>query len=322
MANFAFFGTPEFAVPALQGLQQFCLNNEHTIAMVVCQPDKPSHRGKKIHAPAVKEVAVKYDLPIYQPASLKKDSQSGEEFYEEFQKSRIDMAIIVAYGRIIPTRFLSIPTFGFINIHGSLLPRWRGASPIQHALLAGDEETGVSIMALVPLLDAGDVYRMVSIPIQASDDAVTLSKKMAEVGKETLLQCLPLLLAKALPKIPQASEGVTYASLLVKKSGEINWHLKNREIVNHSRAMQPWPGSYTFHKGVVLRLFNATVLDVADSKSQLAPGTVTEAGSHLSVQTSHGVVAFHEAQLEGKKRLQIKEFLNGYSIKVGDILGL
>jgi methionyl-tRNA formyltransferase len=319
MVNFAFFGTPEFAVPALDGLQQFCLKNQHTLAMVICQPNKPSLRGKKIHAPPVKEFATKYLLPVYQPASLKKDSQSGEEFYDVFQKAHIDMAIVVAYGRIIPTRLLSVPTFGFINIHASLLPRFRGASPIQHALLAGDKETGVSIMALVPELDAGDIYRMVSVPIQASDDALTLSKKIAKVGKETLLECLPLLLANKLPKIPQASKGITYASLLRKKSGEINWYLSAREIVNHSRAMQPWPGSYTFHKGAMLRLFNAEVLNAAASKFHQIPGTVTEASTHLSVQTPDGIVAFHEAQLDGKKRLHVKELLNGYSIKAGDV---
>ncbi len=322
MAHFAFFGTPEFAVPALEGLQQFCLKNGHTLAMVVCQPDKPSHRGKKIHAPPVKNLAVKYNLSICQPSSLKKDTPDGDDFYAAFQKAHIDIAIVVAYGRIIPRRFLGITPFGFINIHGSILPRWRGASPIQHALLSGDLETGVSIMALVPELDAGDVYRTVSIPIKASDDAITLSKTLAQIGKEALLECLPLLLTKTLPKIPQASEGITYASLLEKKSGEIKWHLSAREIVNHCRAMQPWPGSYTFHKGAVLRLFNAATLDVNEPKSQLAPGTVTGASTYLSVQTSDGIVSFYEAQLDGKKRLPIKELLNGYSFKVGDILGL
>jgi len=319
MIHFAFFGTPEFALPSLEGVHQFCLKNKHQLSMVICQPDKPAHRGKQLHIPPVKVYANQHQLPILQPQTLKKDVKDGDAFFEIFQKSQIDIAIVVAYGHLIPKRFLKISSFGFINVHASLLPRFRGAAPIQKAIEEGDAQTGISIMDLSPEMDAGDIYCQKSLPILPEDDAVSLNQKLAALGKDTLLEALPGILNHTLTKSPQPQTGITYAPKLTKESGKINWELSATQIINQCRAMQPWPGVYTFHKGVKIKLFNP--IKISESSKEYKVGQIVSASEMLSVQTASGIVAFHEGQLEGKKRLPIKDLINGYPILINDVLG-
>jgi methionyl-tRNA formyltransferase len=320
MAHLAFFGTPEFAVPSLLGLHRFCQTHGHTLALVVCQPDKPSHRGKQMHEPPVKTFAKEHGLTVLQPITLKKGTEEGDAFFETLQKANIDLAVVVAYGRILPQRLLDLPTRGFVNVHASLLPRWRGAAPIQRAIEAGDAVTGVSIMDLVLELDAGDVYTTATMPIDPEDDSQTLSPKLAQLGQETLVNCLPRILDGSLAKTPQPHEGVTYAHMLAKKDGEINWQDSAQTIVNRARAMQPWPGSYTLHQGKVIRLFKPSFA-ANQTHEQALPGLVLQNQPALVVQAGQGQVAFLEGQLEGKKRLPMRELLNGYPLEKGNLLG-
>lgn len=312
MSHIAFFGTPDFAIPSLEAVQAFFTANHHELSMVVCQPDKPAQRGKHLHAPVTKVWAQQYGVPVYQPTTLKKNTPDGDAFFDIFTQAKIDLAIVVAYGRIIPKRFLDFPRCGFVNVHGSLLPRWRGAAPIQRAIEAGDLVTGVSIMDLVPELDAGDVYKMVSIPIESQDNSVTLFAKLSQLGAQTLVECLPGILDGTLIKMPQPVNGVTHAVPIDKSEGQIKWSDSAEQIVNRSRAMQPWPGTYTIHEGRVLRLFDASI-----TAGKNAPGTIVDLKDGLTVSTGHGCVTFKEAQLEGKRRMSIRDLLNGYRLEVG-----
>ena len=318
MAQLAFFGTPTFALSSLQEVANFCHAQGHTLCMVVCQPDQPSQRGQKRNAPPVKALAQTLNIPVFQPTTLKKDTPDGDLFFEQFKSAHIDLAIVVAYGKLIPKRFLDLPRCGFINVHGSLLPRWRGAAPIQRALEAGDEETGVSIMSLVPELDAGDVYQKKHLTILQSDDSESLFQKLSVLGAQTLIECLPGILSQTLPKTPQDPTGVTYAPMLQKQEGQINFNLPAKQVVNHCRAMQPWPGNFTTHNGKVIRLFNPSLVDENTPHSN--PGLVLEISPQLVIAAKQGALSFAEAQLEGKKRLPMKEFLNGYALQRGNLL--
>lgn len=313
MARFAFFGTPDFAVPSLDALLALS-DHGHDIALVVCQPDKPKGRGKKVLAPPVKERALEHQLRVAQPTTLKAGTEDGEAFFELFQSLNIDLAVVAAYGRILPNRLLKHPPHGFVNVHGSLLPRWRGAAPIQRAIQAGDPTTGIALMDMVFELDAGDVYVESEMNITDSDDALSLSQKLAQRGKELLIQWIPEILKGSLPKTPQPEDGVTYASMLKKSESRLDWDQPARQLFNHVRAMHPWPGSVTTFQGEPIKLFSPYLVDETSTGQ---PGLIVEDTKTLHIQTKKGLIGFHEIQQQSRKRVNVGDFLRGRKLEAG-----
>ena len=267
--------------------------------------------------PPVKVIALNNHIPIFQPQTLKAGSQDGEEFYQILKESALDLAIVVAYGRLIPTRMLALPKRGFINVHASLLPRWRGASPIQRAIMAGDAKTGVSIMELVPEMDAGDIYQMDSIEIQKSDNAGSLTERLAHLGSATLLSCIEQILDGTKSKNSQPKAGITFAPKLEKNDGLITWEKSNIEIFNHARAVNPWPQAFSYFKGKMVKLFGAMVVD-DNAALSATPGTIVDASETLTVACGSGKICFSSLQFEGRKQTSILDALNGKLIHVGE----
>lgn len=311
MSNLIFFGTPDFAVPCLEALRGY------NIVGVVCQPDKPAERGQHMKAPPVKELALQLGLPVYQPAKITPD------FIEWFKAQNIDLAIVVAYGKILPQALLDASKLGFINVHASLLPRWRGAAPIQRAIEAGDTETGVCIMNLVAEMDAGEIYETAKTPIKPDETSGELFERLSALGAETLVKALPGILGQTLPKIAQPQEGVTFAPKVKKEEALIDWSKSAEELVNHCRAMQPWPGCHSFYKGKKIRLFGARHypwIATSATPPRNDAGQILETGDKLIVATGSGIIAFTEGQLEGKRRMPMASLLNGFSMHPGDHL--
>ncbi len=309
MSNLIFFGTPDFALPCLQALHDFCREHSHRLVGVVCQPDKPAERGHHLKAPPVKDLALSLNLPVWQPLQITSD------FINWFQEQHIDLAIVVAYGKILPQALLDASQLGFINVHASLLPRWRGAAPIQRAIQAGDTETGVCIMNLVAKLDAGEIYETAKTKIKPEETSGELFERLASLGAQTLVKALPGILNQTLAKKAQPETGVTYAHRLKKEEALVDWSKSTEELVNHCRAMQPWPGCHSFYHGKKIRLFGG-VPAVAFAQA----GEILEAGDKLVVATANGAIAFTEAQLEGRRRMSIRNLLNGFSMQVGEYL--
>lgn len=316
MAKLAFFGTPQFAVPIVDGLYAWAKANGHTLERVVAQPDKRVGRGKKMQPPPVKAWALEHDIPVLQPETLRKDTPSGEAFFAELCALELDVAVVVAYGRIIPGRVLRTPRAGFVNVHGSLLPRWRGAAPIQRAIEAGDAETGVGIMDMIYALDEGDVYLEERLPIARGDTTVTLGEKLSHLGRDALLEALPGILDGTLEAVPQAGEGVTYASMLAKTEAWVDWTLPARAVENRSNAFDPWPGTQSRVGERTVKLFGAQE-STADAAGA-APGTIVAMDTLLHVAAADGAVAFSHAQLPSKKRMDILAVKNGRALSVGD----
>ena len=312
MARLAFFGTPELAAVQLRAL----LSSRHEVVLVVAQPDRPKGRGQKLEPPPVKALALQHGLPIAQPETLKKDSPSGEMFFEALSSAAVDLAIVAAYGRIIPRRLLELPKRSFVNVHASLLPRWRGAAPIQRAIEAGDALTGVCLMHMVAGLDEGDVYARAQLPIEPADDGETLTAKVAASGAQLLLEHIDALLQGSLARVPQPDEGVTYAHQLSKDEGRIDWSKGARRVRDHARAMHPWPGAFSSLDGETLKLFQPE-----HALSTGPAGVVLGTADGLVVGTGDGAVAFMQAQLPNKKRMQVSDFVRGRPIAAGTILG-
>ena len=316
MARIAFFGTPELAATQLRAL----LASRHQVVLVVAQPDRPSGRGQKLTAPPTKELALAHGIEVAQPTTLKKDTEEGEAFFARLKALDLDLGVVAAYGRILPQRVLDVPKHSMVNVHASLLPRWRGAAPIQRAIEAGDDTTGVCLMHMVKELDAGDVYARCDVPIAGDDDGETLTVKVADAGAALLAQHIDALTAGALPRTPQPSEGVTYAHMLKKEEGLVDFTRPAQRVCDHARAMHPWPGAYTALRGETLKLFRPRLAGGSG-----APGRVLALedalGDALVVACGEGAVAFAEAQLPGKKRLPVSALKNGRVIAVGDTLG-
>jgi methionyl-tRNA formyltransferase len=318
-ARLGFFGTPALAATCLQALLDSARDHGHEVVIVVAQPDKPQGRGQRLQPPPTKVLAEAKGIEVRQPTTLRKDTEDGEAFYQALTAQKLDLAIVAAYGRIIPTRVLDAPRLGMVNVHASLLPRWRGAAPIQRCLQAGDKETGVCLMHMVKGLDEGDVYARQSIPIADDDNSETLTVRVAELGGSMLRAHLPALLRGALPRVPQSEDGVTYAHMLKKDEGRLDFQAPARVVFNQARAMHPWPGAFTSLDGEVLKLFGARV----HSESAVAgpAGTVVMASDTLVVACGAGAVSFAEAQLPNKKRLAVRDLVRGRPIAPGTPLG-
>jgi methionyl-tRNA formyltransferase len=307
--NLVFGGTPEFAVPALEAL----LAAGHRVAAVYTQPDRPAGRGQKLAYGAVKECAMRHGLHIEQPATLK-----SPEAAERLASFRPDAMIVVAYGLILPQSILSVPRLGCINIHGSLLPRWRGAAPIQRALLAGDAMTGVSIMCMDAGLDTGPVLTTSVTPIGPRDTAATLRDRLATLGAQTLVETLPRYASGELNPIAQPADGATYASKLRKEEALLDWKHSALDLDRRIRAFNPWPVAETRWNQRQLRVWEAAPISI---ESPSSPGTVTAAdASGIVVATGAGALAISRLQLAGRTTMSAGEFLNAHRI-VGAVLG-
>jgi len=303
-ARIVFFGTPPFAVPALRA----CLELGEVVA-VVTQPDRPRGRGQHLSPPAVKEEAERAGVPVLQPPRLK-----GTDFADRLSALRPDLGMVAAYGRILPPEVLAAPRLGCVNVHASLLPRWRGAAPIQWAIASGDAETGVCLMQMEAGLDTGPVLAVRRTPILPTDTSETLHARLAELGGELVRQELPRLLAGALTPRPQPSEGVTLARMVEKEDGRIDWTRPAIELERRVRAFDPWPGLWTDVRGDRLRIWRAEVAPGAG-----APGTVlTASGGVLEVATGERALRLLELQPEGRRRMSAAEFLSGHRLAPGD----
>jgi methionyl-tRNA formyltransferase len=302
-------GTPEFAVPALKALIK-----TQTVVGVVTQPDRPAGRGNRLRPSPVKQAAEVAGIAVYQPRSLKK-----EEAAAPLQEWQPDVIVVAAFGQILRPRVLSLPPHGCIHVHASLLPRWRGASPIQHALLAGDTETGISLMQMDEGLDTGPLYVQRAIPITSEDTATTLHDRLAELGGQMLCEYLDAILAGQLPATPQDESCSTYAPMIQKEAGRIDWTQSAQEVARHVRAMASWPGAFTGWQGETLRILEAR--PVPGSAPDGRPGQVMSHGEQVVVLTGEGGLALQQVQLAGKRAMPAGVFINGRPDFIGSILG-
>ncbi|MFC0180691.1 methionyl-tRNA formyltransferase [Thorsellia kenyensis] len=306
-----FAGTPEFAKSHLAALIDVGL----TVVGVFTQPDRPAGRGKKLTASPVKELALETGIPVFQPASLK-----DEESQSLVASLNADIMIVVAYGIILPKAVLDMPKFGCWNVHGSLLPRWRGAAPIQRAIWAGDSQTGITIMQMDEGLDTGDMLFKESLPILATDTSATLYDKLADIGPNTLLAALEKLVEGTISPVVQEKSLITYAKKLSKEEAKLDWQLTAVELERCIRAFNPWPMSFFTIEDLVIKVFEGHVFDV-DSISDFSswhktidnypPGTLLHADkSGLYFQTQSGVLQITKLQPAGSKPMSVSDFLN------------
>ena len=316
MARIAFFGTPAFAATTLQALIDATRGTEHDVVLVVAQPDKPQGRGQKLQAPPTKVLAELHGIEVAQPTTLKAGTPDGEAIWAKLSSLDLDLAVVAAYGRIMPKRILALPKRECVNVHGSLLPRWRGSAPVQRAIEAGDDVTGVCLMHMVYDLDAGDVYVRESIPIADDDDSETLMDKLALLGGNILKAHLQELLDGALPRVPQASEGLILAPMLRKEEAKVDFDKPARDVMNHARAMVPWPGATTILDGEVLKLFTPRVVSGSGK-----PGTVLRVDDGLVVACGTGAVSFAEVQQPNKRRIAVRDWARGKPQLLGAHLG-
>lgn len=317
MARIAFFGTPTFSVPSLRAVHRFCERAGHELVLVVTQADQKQGRGQKMLAPPVKSVALELSLPVVQPLTLRKNTPDGDEFYEQLTALNVDLAVVVAYGKILSERVLSCSRRGFVNVHASLLPRFRGAAPIQRALEHGDRETGVCLMDVVKGLDEGDIYAVSTTPIIPSDTSATLFRRLSNLGAVLLEANLTALLAGSLPKKPQGNEGVIYADMIHKEEARLDFNESCAVLSRRVRAFDPAPGAFLFVRNRRVKLFDSFYVKVP---TKMAPGTILTNNPFLGITTVDGVIYFQTIQVEGKRALPVREALLGFDLAVGENL--
>ncbi|MEM7081426.1 MAG: methionyl-tRNA formyltransferase [Pseudomonadota bacterium] len=301
--NVLFAGTPDFAVPSLRALDQWCSAEGHRLAGVWTQPDRPAGRGRSLRQSPVKDYAISRDLRVFQPKSLKHD-----ESIADLAMAQPDLMVVVAYGLLLPQMVLDIPTYGCLNVHASLLPRWRGAAPIQRAVAAGDSHSGVGIMQMEAGLDTGPVWREARVPLAPNETGGTLHDRLAILGAETLIDALPTVLAQSVAPTVQAVDGVTYAHKLTKAEARIDWRQRADEIERQIRAFNPWPVSHTVLGDKSVRIFAADIR-AAKSTDEAQPGTIISLDEGLHVATGHGVLRVTELQPAGKRVMSAADYL-------------
>jgi methionyl-tRNA formyltransferase len=315
----AFAGTPEFARAALAALA----DAGHEVPLVLTQPDRPAGRGMKLQPSPVKQEALRRGLAVAQPRSLRLDGkypEDAEAARQAFQAAAPELLVVAAYGLILPEWTLTLPRLGCLNIHGSLLPRWRGAAPIQRAIEAGDALTGITLMQMEAGLDTGPMWRVASTAIEANDTAATLHDRLAGMGARLLVDFLPALAAGGLEATPQPDHGVTYAAKIEKHEAAIAWTTPATDVERRVRAFDPFPGS-TFLLGPdVVKLWRARVCE-SDGEGRGRPGEVLVAdGQRLVVACGEQALELLELQRSGGKRLPAAEFLRGLTVRAGTVL--
>lgn len=294
-----FAGTPEFAVAPLKAL----LGSGHEVIAVYSQPDRPSGRGRVLTPSPVKEAALAAGIQVHQPLNFKHEADRAQ-----LADLKPDLMVVVAYGLLLPQTVLDIPRLGCLNIHASLLPRWRGAAPIQRAIAAGDARTGVCIMQMEAGLDTGPVHLERSLDIKADDTAQSLHDRLAVLGAEALLETLPLLEQPGHSPTAQAEEGACYAQKLRKEEAWLDWTLDAKQLGLQIRAFNPWPVAQTQYQGQTLRIWFATLLDGATTDA--APGSILSAATQgIDVATGQGVLRLQKLQLPGKKAMNVADFI-------------
>jgi len=298
-----FAGTPEFAVPALHAL----LSSEHEVLAVYTQPDRPAGRGRKLQIGPVKSLALSANIPVFQPVNLQ-----TEHDIAVMQSLDADLMVVVAYGLILSQTVLDIPKLGCINIHGSLLPRWRGAAPINRAIIAGDKQTGVTIMRVVKQLDAGDMLYKIACDIGEHETASELHDRMMQMGAEGLIKTLALIEADKLVPEAQDEALVTYAHKLAKYESELDWSRSAVDLERQVRGLNAWPVAQTQLEDKVMRVWRA---EVVDNLVTAVPGTILSGSPYIDVATGNGVLRLLEIQMPGKKRIEARAFLNAHQVE-------
>lgn len=315
-----FAGTPEFARVALERLHAAGF----TLPLVLTQPDRPAGRGMKLQASPVKQFAQAHGMAVAQPQSLRLDGKYPDEAAAAraaLQAAAPDVIVVAAYGLILPQWVLDLPRLGCLNIHASLLPRWRGAAPIHRAIEAGDAETGVTLMQMDAGLDTGDMLLVERLPITENDTTGSLHDKLALLGGRLVVEALEIAACGGLTRTPQPAEGVTYAHKIEKAEAQIDWALPAQTIARRIRAFNPHPGAATLCQGEALKLWQAEV-DGGTHGSSQAPGTVLAAQADgIRVQCGQGVLCVKELQRAGAKRLSAADFLRGQALPLGALLG-
>ncbi len=318
MADVVFMGTPDFA----EGILQALLESEYAVTAVFTQPDRPKGRKGQLQAPPVKELALEHGIPVYQPARIR-----SEENVEILRQLHPDFIVVAAFGQIIPPAILEIPPYGCLNVHASLLPRWRGAAPIQWAILEGDEKSGVTIMQMAEGLDTGDCIDQAEVRIEADDTGGSLFDKLMHAGASQLIETMRRIERGEAQKTPQPEESPTpYAKMLTRQMGEIDWTKSAPEIERMIRALDPWPSAFTFLDGKMLKIWKASVLDAAGQAAEEdtagVPGRILSVGKdELIVQTGDGCLGLLEVQPEGRKRMNADAYIRGYHPQAGALLG-
>jgi methionyl-tRNA formyltransferase len=310
-----FCGTPRFAVPTLKQL----VDAGHSVPLVVTQPDQPRGRGMEVSVSAVKDAAIRLDLAVQQPAAIKNNS----EFRDQLAAINPDAIIVVGYGRIIPQWMIDLPRLGNLNLHASLLPKYRGAAPIQWAIACGETVTGVTTMRIDAGLDTGDILLQRELAISYDDTAETLGPKLASIGAELMIETLRGLQSGQVRATPQEHSQATLAPILKKEDGHMDFARSAEDLFNRLRGFQPWPGAFTTFKGKTLQVHRALPRQGAP---ELTIGEMTVKGTHLFVgcgknKDAKTALELIEIQLEGKRRMTALEFINGYRPKSGDYLG-
>ncbi len=303
-----YMGTPDFAVPALVSL----VEAGHEVAAVVTQPDKPKGRGKAVQMTPVKEKALSYGIPVYQPIRVKKD----EEFFNILKEIQPDAIVVAAFGQILPKEILDLPRYGCVNIHASLLPKYRGAAPIQWAVIDGEKESGITTMMMDVGLDTGDMLDQLIIPLAEDETGGSLFDKLSEAGGPLILETLKKLENGTAVRTPQPENGATYAGMLDKSLGNIDWTRSATELERLIRGLNPWPSAYTHYGSKIMKLWAAGVLP---ENFEGKPGEIVKVLKDcFLVKTGEGTLAVKELQLEGKKRMDAGAFLRGFPLKEGE----
>ena len=305
-----FMGTPEFSVGTLAAI----VEAGHEVVLAVTQPDKPKGRGKEMQYTPVKEFALEHGIPVYQPERVRRP-----ECLEELKKYEADVCVVIAFGQILPKSILEMTPYGCINVHASLLPKYRGAAPIQWAVINGEKVSGVTTMQMDEGLDTGDMLEKIEIPLHDKITGGELHDLLAEAGAKLCVQTLSKLGTGELRPEKQGETPTEYARMLDKKLGEIDWSRSAVSIERLIRGLNPWPSAYTTWKDKTMKIWEA---DVIDKQTDAAPGTIVEVTKQaFSVQTGEGLLRVNALQIPGKKRMETDAFLRGYQVEEGECLG-
>jgi methionyl-tRNA formyltransferase len=302
MARIVFMGTPEFSVATLEALIA-----SHTVIGVVTQPDRPAGRNRQVQMSPVKQVALKAGIPVFQPEKIRR-----AEAIAELKQWSPDAYVVAAFGQILPQAVLDIPPHGSINVHASLLPRWRGAAPIQGVIRAGDNESGITIMKMDAGLDTGPILSQRALPLAPDETGATLHDKLAALGAELLIDTLPGYLSGAIQPQPQDDALATYAPTIAKEEGNIDWRNDTASIERLVRAFTPWPGTYTIWNGQMLKILSGKV-----GRGHAEPGQVVSTPDGIGVGTGDGLYLLQQVQLAGRKAMPVEEFVRGQADFVG-----
>ena len=302
MCRIVYMGTPDIAVVILERL----IKEPYEIVLAVTQPDRPKGRGHEMAFSPVKETALKHGIPVFQPEKLR-----NSEAVADIEKAKPDMIVVAAFGQILPKSVLSLPKYGCINVHASLLPAYRGAAPIQWAILDGQKETGVTIMYMNEGLDTGDILLQKAIPIADDETGGSLHDRLAELGAEALMEALPKILDGSLKPVPQGEMTTPYAKQLTKEIGKLDFTQPAESLERYVRGLNPWPGTFTFLNGKLLKIWKADVTELPQDAGE--PGSITDINAEtFTFVTADGGLRILELQPEGKRRMKTAEFLRGY----------